>query len=186
MIQIITKEIHICTKLFINWDLETWANVLEVIGFVFAILGFLLSLFIKSEIKKLKTDLIFNRRIKKHSTNLGNSASKLSTCLNDYENNFLEIKTELGICITELQDLKNKIGFRESVKIRKLIFFLKKRRLKPFAKREYNRSTIFQFLTKNGKRFYETSYEDIWEIYNRILEIIRQMENIRDNRNKSI
>ena len=64
MIHNITKEIHICTKLFINWDLESWANVLEVVGFVFAISGFILSLFIKSEIKKLKTDLIFNRRKK--------------------------------------------------------------------------------------------------------------------------
>lgn len=179
------EEIHICTKLFVNWELDTWANVLEVVGFLIAIISFIISLIIKSEVKKLKMDLIFDKRIKKHSANLEISASKLNNYLNDYENNKNEIKTELGICIAELQDLKNKIGFRESIKTRRLIRFLKYRRLKPFAKKNDAKSTFCQFISKYPKRFYETSYEDIWEVYNRLLEIIRQMENIKENKNKS-
>jgi hypothetical protein len=178
------EQIDIFTKLFINWELDTWANVLEVVGFIIAVTAFIIGLIIKSEIKKLKTDLLFEKRIKKHITNLSSSASKLNNFLNDYNNNKSEIKTELGICITELQDLTNKINYSESLKTRRLIRFTKRRRNKKFADKKDNDSTLKHFITKHIHRIYETNYDDIYVIYDGILEVLRQMENIKENKNK--
>jgi hypothetical protein len=179
------KETTIFNKLFYDWNLETWANVLEVVGFAFAIFSFIIALIIKSEVKKLKTDLIFDKRIKKHTQNLENSASKINNYLNNYDENKKEIKTEFSICIAELQDLKNKLSFYESIKIRWLIRRLKNRRNCPLANRGVQSSTLIQSLKKYPKRIYETNYEDVWIIYDRLLEVIRQMENIKENKNKS-
>ncbi|OYX86198.1 MAG: hypothetical protein B7Y83_02420 [Flavobacteriales bacterium 32-34-25] len=178
------EQIGILTRLFINWELDTWANVLEVIGFIIAVIAFIIGLIIKSEIKKLKTDILFEKRIKKHITNLSNSGSKLNSFLNDYNNNKSEIKTELGICITELQDLATKISYKESLKTRRLIRFTKSRRNKKFADESEGDSTLKHFFTKHIHRIYETNYDDIWIIYDGILEVLRQMENIKENKNK--
>jgi hypothetical protein len=179
------EQIDILTRLFINWELDTWANVLEVVGFTIAVTAFILGLIIKSEIKKLKTDLLFEKRIKKHISNLATSASKLNNFLNDYNNNKSEIKTELGICITELQDLATKINCKESRKTRRLIRFTKRRRNKKFANQKEDDSTLKHFFSKHLHRTYETNYDDIWIIYDGILEILRQMENIKENKNKA-
>lgn len=109
-------------KLFVEGSLETWANVLEVVGFIFAVSSFIISLFIKSEINKLKTQYIFDKRIKEHIKNLQSLESKLSSCLNDYDNNKENIRTELTNCQSELEDLYIKLGFWQSLKSRRLIF----------------------------------------------------------------
>ena len=129
-------------KLFFEWDLETWANVLEVVGFCFAIGAFVIGLFIKSEINKLKTSYIFDKRIKKHIDNLKKSASEINQFLNDYDNNRHNIRTEFANCISELQDLIPKIRYRQSLKSRRLISFMKSRRTRPFVVRLVQKSSF--------------------------------------------
>ncbi|MBK9718215.1 MAG: hypothetical protein IPO85_12015 [Saprospiraceae bacterium] len=176
----------ILKKLFSEWDLETWANVLEVVGFAFAMGAFFLGLFIKSEINKLKTSYIFDKRIKKHIENLKKSASEFNQFLNDYDNNRHTIRTEFGNCLSELQDLIPKIGFRQGWKSRNLICFLKARRTKPFVIREIQTSPFFFWLLRYPKRVYQTNYDDVWIVYDRLIEIIRQLENIKQNKDKSL
>ncbi len=173
-------------KLFIEWDLETWANILEVVGFALVMGAFILGLFIKSEINKLKTSYIFDKRIKKHIENLKKSASEFNQFLNDYDNNRHTIRTEFGNCLSELQDLIPKIGFRQSWKSRNLVGFLKGRRTKPFVIRESQTSPFWFWALRYPKRIYQTNYDDVWIVYDRLIEIIRQLENIKQNKDKSL
>jgi hypothetical protein len=179
--------LDIVSKLFHDWSLETWANVLEVIGFVVATAGLTIGLFIKSEINRLKTNYIFDTRIKKHILNLKNSTSALNQSLNDYDNNRQAIRTELGIIVSELEDLTQKIGYWQGCKSKRLISFLKTRRKKPFdIKPNANRSLLILYVSKYFYRIYKTTYDDVWIVYDRLHEIIRQMENIKQNRDKSL
>nr|WP_288836350.1 hypothetical protein [uncultured Flavobacterium sp.] len=177
---------NILKKLFVEWDLETWANVLEVVGFISAMGAFIIGLFLKSEINKLKTGYIFDKRIKKHIDNLKVSASEINRCLNDYDNNRHLIRTEFGKCISELQDLIPKVSYGQSLKSRRLSSFLKSRRRRPFVVRYVQTSALLHFVSKYPKRFYQTNYDDVWIVYDRLVEIIRQMENIKQNKAKSL
>lgn len=176
----------ILKNLFLEWDLETWANVLEVVGFCFAIGAFIIGLFIKSEINKLKTSYIFDKRIKKHIDNLQKSASEINQFLNDYNSNRREIRTEFANCISELEDLIPKISYRQSLKSRRLCSFLKGRRTRPFVIRQVQSSSFIFYITKYPKRFYQTTYDDVWIVYDSLIEIIRQLENIKQNKGKSL
>ena len=176
----------ILKKLFIEWDLETWANILEIVGFCFAVGAFIMGLFIKSEINKLKTSYIFNKRIKKHIENLKNSASAINQYLNDYDNNRHTIRTEFANCVSELEDLIPKVGFGQSLKSRSLKSFLKSRRIRPFVVRQVQKSSFLFYITKYPKRFYQTSYDDVWNVYDSLNEIIRQLENLKQNKDKSL
>jgi len=178
--------LDIYKKLFFKWDLETWANVLEIVGFCFSIGAFIIGLFIKSEINKLKTSYIFNKRIKKHIENLKNSASAINQYLNDYDNNRHTTRTEFANCVSELEDLITKLGFRQSLKSRKLLLFLKNRRSRPFDVKQVRNSSFLFYITKYPKRFYQTSYDDVWNVYDRLIEIIRQLENLKQNKDKSV
>lgn len=177
------KELN---KLFVDWDLSEWANILEVVGFLFAIGTFIVGLFIKSEINQLKASYIFDRRAKKHIDNLEKSASEISQLLNDYDNNIHNIKTEFSKCISELEDIIPKIGYRQSLKCRRLKTFLKRRRIRPFVIKQAQTSSFIFFITKYPKRLYQTSYDDTWYVYDRLNEVIRQLENIKQNKDKSL
>jgi hypothetical protein len=178
--------LDILEKLFINWELDTWANILEIVGFGLSLGAFFIGLFIKSELNKLKTSYIFDKRIKKHIENLKISASHFNELLNDYDNNRSKIRTEFGICISELEDLTSKISYRQSLKSKSLVYFLKRRQNKPFVQHKHDNSSLLFYISKYHKRFYETSYDDTWIVYNKLIEIIRQMENIVQNKNKSL
>lgn len=177
---------EILKKLFLEWDLESWANVLEVVGSCFALGAFLIGLFIKSEINKLKTSYIFDKRIKKHIDNLKKSASEINQFLNNYDNNRHTIRTEFANCISELEDLIPKIGYRQSLKSRGLKSFLKGRRTRPFVVRQVQNSSFLFYITKYPKRLYQTTYDDVWIVYDSLIEIIRQLENIKQNKDKSL
>lgn len=173
-------------KVFAEWDLDTWANILGIISFIFAFGTFIIGLFIKSEINKLRTNYIFDKRIKKHIRNLETSASEINQLLNDYDTNRQLIRTEFGKCLSELQDLILKISFKQSWKSRKLICFLKGRRVKPFVVKKTHTSAICFWILRYPKRIYQTNYDDIWIVYDRLIEIIRQLENIKQNKDKSL
>lgn len=176
----------ILKKLFIDWDLETWANTLEVIGFLFSILTFIISLFLRSEIKNLKSSYVFDKTVKKHIESLSKSASLISQNLNDYDNNIQAIKTEFSNCVAELEDLIPKVSYRQSWKSRRLLSFLKSRKNKHFeVKNTANNLFIHHFL-KKFKRVYLTTYDDVWIVYNNLTEIVRKMENIKHTKSKAL
>ena len=173
-------------KLFSDWDIETWANVLGIVSFCFATGAFIIGLFIKSEINKLKTNYIFDKRIKKHISNLKNSASAINQFLNDYDNNRHMIRVEFANCISELEDLIPKISFRQSINSRKLKSFLQSRRNRPLVVRKTQKSSFLFYVMKYPKRVYQTNYDDIWIVYESLIGIIRQLENIKQNKDKSL
>ena len=130
-------------KLFKNWELDTWANVLEIFGFIITIISLIVSLFVKSELSKLKLSYIFDTRIKGHLKAIRNVAGNLNKLTNDYDVNRDEIKTELRICISELNDLKDKLGYWEKKKSKRLISFINQRLEKPFEiKKQDNNAFI--------------------------------------------
>lgn len=178
--------IEILKELFVDWKLQTWAEILEIISAIVAITSLIISLYIKSDVTKLKTSYIFDKRIKDHLKELTQMASNLSIFLNDYDNNRDLIKTEIGRCQSELEDLKWKIGFRQNLKIRRLIIFIKGRKVKTFSKRILGQSEIYIFLMKPINRIYITTIDDIWIIYNQLHEVIRQVDNFKKNKNKSL
>ena len=140
----------------------------------------------RQEINKLKTSYIFDKRIKKHIDNLKKSASEINQFLNDYDNNRHNIRTEFANCISELQDLIPKIRYRQSLKSRRLISFMKSRRTRPFVVRLVQKSSFQFYITKYPRRLYQTTYDDVWIVYNGLIEIIRQLENIKQNKDKSL
>tara|TARA_B110001469_G_scaffold127556_1_gene148967 strand:- start:8654 stop:8983 length:330 start_codon:yes stop_codon:yes gene_type:complete len=97
-------------KLFKNWELDTWANVLEIVGFIITIISLVVALFVNSELSKLKLSYIFDTRIKGQLKSLRNVAGNLNKLTNEYDVNRNEIKTELRKCTSELNDLKDKLG----------------------------------------------------------------------------
>ena len=175
---------EILKQLFIEWKLDTWANILEVIGFAISVIVLLVGLFIKSEIKKLKTDVLFDSRIQKHLQNLKNHGSSINNYLNDYNGNINQIKNEFGLCRTELKDLSDKVSNKERKPIRKLISVLNNLQKNNFEV-ESNLPQSKMILMKRIKRMYSTNIEDVWEVYFKISELIRQMENLKLNKAKS-
>ena len=131
-------------------------------------------------------NIIFKHLLRKHIDNLEKSASEINNFLNDYDNNRQPIKTEFGNCISELEDLILKVSVKQSLKCRRLSTFLKSRRNKPFVVKKVQKSPFIHFVTKYPKRLYQTSYDDIWVVYDELIEIIRQMENIKQNKVKSL
>ncbi len=173
-------------ELFFEWKLDTWANVLEVIGFAISIIAFIIGILIKSEIQRLKTSYIFDQRIKTHIVNLTKTNSKISQFLTDYDNCFEEIKQELSLCKSELEDLSIKLNYNQRFKCKKLIRFIVRRRDKHFIKRQTFKPTLWNHVIKYFKRLYITTYDDIWIIYETLLEVIRDMENTKLNNKKSL
>ncbi|MFX0557132.1 hypothetical protein ACOCEA_10045 [Maribacter sp. CXY002] len=173
-------------KLFKDWDLETWANVLEVIGFVITVVSLIVALFVKSELSKLKSSYIFDNRVKHHSKALKNTVSTLNKYFDEYDSNHDLIKTELRVCISELEDLITKLGFWESIKCRRLVYFIKRRLTKPFENRTKKGHPLKELIKRYPKRLYTTTYYDNYHIYSGIYGIIRQIENIKKNKDKSL
>lgn len=171
---------------FWGLDFSTWASVASVLSFIFSLIGLGISLIIQSEVKKIRASYIFDKRINKHIGNLQESASNLNQYLNNYNDNRQLIKTELSVCISELQDIISKLSFSEGWKSRMLIRFMKGRRGKPFVTAAPKSSAFFVWLTKYPRRIYQTSYDDIWIVYDGLIEIIRQIENIKQNKRKSL
>lgn len=176
----------ILNKLFTEWQLDTWANVLEVVGFGITIISLIIALFVKSELTRLKLSYIFDNRIKQHTKLLKKSASNLNSFFDDYDNNLNSIKAELNICSAELQDLKTKLGFWQGMKCRFLIYRINRRLTKKFTEKKKDSYPILEFLLKYPKRIYKTTYDDNWIIYCKLHGIIRQIENIKRNKEKSL
>lgn len=171
-------------QLFIEWKLDIWANVLEIIGFAISIFVLIVGFFIKSEIEKLKNNILFDGRISKHLKNLKKHAADLNNFLNNYNGNINEIKNEFGLCRTELKDLSEKVEKKERKSINDLIFLLNILQKNKFQIRT-EISKDKHILIKKFTRIYSTNIEDVWEVYGNILEIIRQMENLKENKAKS-
>lgn len=168
----------ILNKLFTDWDLSTWANILGIIGFIISLGAIVFGIINKSQIKEIKKEYLFKKRISHHIKNLQNIASNISTLLNDYDQNIRLIQTEFGRCQTELEDLIIKLDRSQKKKAKKLIRFLKRKKTKKFVKKDIEISSY--------EKYSKTSYEDTWFVYYQLHEIIKQMENIKTNKEKSL
>ncbi len=162
-------------ELFTEWKLDTWANVLEVVGFLFTVVSVLIALRVKSEVTQLKQSYIFDKRINEHLKALNQFASDLNTFLNDYNSNKHLIRTEIGRCQSELEDLKWKLGNNKSWKTRMLIRFIKNRKNKPLVNYTVPTNPILDYLKTPLTRMYKSTYDDIWKIYNNLREVITQV-----------
>ena len=179
-------EDSIITRLFYNWELDTWANVLEIVGFGLSIISLIIALIVKSEIKRLKQGHIFSQRFRGHLKNLTDTTTQLNSHFNDYDSNINLIKVELSKCVSELQDLKKKIDFWDSFKVLYLIWFIKSRMSKKFELQQTVDPTFGNFMKKYLNRAFKTTYDDIWIIYFKIHEVTRQIENIKKNKDKAL
>lgn len=181
------KELELLKKLFTEWDLETWANVLGVFSAFFAFAAFIVGLFVKSEIDKLKTKYIFDKRIKVHIKKLQEASATINSLLNDYDENRAQIRTEIGVIQAELEDIIPKLGAGQRRKCKKLVSFIKGRKKGDFVQQSnVSNSSLFTHISKYWYRVFQTSYDDIWVIYNLLIEIIRQIENIKKNTDNSL
>lgn len=177
---------EIIKELFLEWKLDTWANVLEVVGFLLTIGSIIIALHVKSQVAQLKQSYIFDKRINEHLKALNQYASDLNTFLNDYNQNRHLIRTEIGKCQSELEDLNWKLGNRKGWKTKTLIKFIKKRKSKPFINYTATTYPILTYLAVPFTRLYRTTYDDTWKIYNNLREVITQVENFKKNKTKSL
>jgi len=177
---------QITKELFTEWQLDTWANILEIVGFGITIISLIIALFVKSELTRLKLSYIFDNRIKDHSKALKKITSGLNRLFDEYDTNRDLIKSELSICVSELQDMRGKLGFWKGLKTRFLIFFIRRRLTKKFELKKENENTFLAFILKYPNRIYKTTYEDNWLIYCKLNAIIRQIDNIKKNKDKSL
>jgi hypothetical protein len=178
--------LDIFRRLFVIWELQAWAEVLEIVGAIAAVSGFFITLFVKKELNKLRISFIFDKRIKDHLKNITQSAQDINNYLNDYDRNKELIKTELGTCQSELEDIITKLNFRQSWKCRKLVKYIESRKHKFFISKKDSLEKTSNLLKKRFTFYYCTTYDDIWVIYNQLHEIIRQIENFKKNKEKAL
>ena len=167
-----------------DWDLiNKWSQILTIIGFVITIISFIIIIVVKSQVKELRLSYAFDHRINTHIRRLKEITRNLNTYFDDYDTSRNLIKTELGICQSELENIAIKLDRSQRKKVDKLISFIKLHKEKNFSLEGANlsgtwrRSIIFRWT-----RFYETSDNDIWTIFNSIHEIITQLENIKKDK----
>lgn len=175
----------VANKLFIEHDLETWANVLEVVGFGFSIAAFIIGLLIKSQIARFRSEHLFDKRVNAHIKNLATATTEINMLLDNYDDNRELIKVQFSRCISELDDILTKIPQEDQHKCQSIRSFLRKRNKKPFVKRSPELSPFIIFIT-SLLRIFETSYDDVWTAYRGLNEVLVQLENIKLNRKQSI
>ncbi|RFZ95181.1 hypothetical protein D0C36_06540 [Mucilaginibacter conchicola] len=173
-------------KLFKEWDLSAWSNVLGILGFVGSTGAFILSLFIRSDIEKIKLGYLFDKTIVKHIKNLESIASQISNALNDYDNNRDLIRTKFSECQIELEKIIPKLSYGEKGKSRRLIKFLKRKKVLPFVNFSIVGTSLISLIIQKPKGLYQTNYNDVWLVYNRLVEIGVQLKHIKLNKDKSL
>jgi len=173
-------------ELFISPKLDTWANVSEFIGVAFAGVSIVVSLLLKKEVTHLKRELTFDRRVASHIKKLREIANNLNQLLNSYSQNTDSIRTEIGICETELTDLAWKLSSPQRRKSKNLASFIRRIKTNQFSVEEIKFNPFIDLVTKYSRRFFLTNVSDIWHIHDTVNEIINQLENIRQNRRNSM
>lgn len=171
--------------LFLEWKLDIWANILEVIGFLISIASILIGLRVKSLVTKLRTEHLFDKTVNKHIKKLETASSEINNLLNSYDINRQLIKVQFSICISELKDIIQKIPNHKR-KSKQVLSFLISRNKRTFAKHTPQMHAIIEFITKYPKRIYQTTEDDVWTAYRGLKEVIVQLENVKSNRRHSL
>ncbi len=174
---------QIIKGLFVDWKLEIWAQVLEIIGASVGIISFIITLILRRDIKKLRVSYIFEKRITFHIKKLVASTNELNNLLNDYNNSTISIKVELARCQTELEDILSKLNTTQSNKVKRLIRLIKGKRNKGFLLSTANEKNIFKNFFR---KFSATNVDHIWKIYTDLHAVIRQLENIQQDKKSNI
>jgi hypothetical protein len=173
-------------KLFTDWELSAWADVLGIVGFGVSTAGLIYTGLVKSEISKLKMTVLFDNRIDTHIKKLTKITGNLNEYFNDYNASISKIKIEIATAQSELSDLKNKLSSSDSKTITSLLRFIKKRRKKIFTSYiDQEKKWHQRFVDRKVKFYFQTTYDDVWIIYEGLHEIVEQMKNIKENRKKA-
>jgi|SRR5215217_8112142 len=167
---------------FISWDLDKWSQVTGVVGFIITIIGLFISLSIKSKLSALQFSYTFDKRINEHIRNLKNTSSQLNDYFNNYNTSTNLIKLEIGKCQSELEDIADKLSFKQSRKVKTLINLIGRKKDKNFSQQNASIKVLYWPFYIILNRFYPTSYEDVWRIYRLLQEVIVHIDNIKKNK----
>lgn len=176
-------------ELFIDWRLQTWAEILEVVAAFFGVWTFFYARFIKKEVKELKDIYSFEKRINDHIKALTKITTDLNNNLSQFDQNIVTIKTLIGVCQSELESLTRKIttSKEDLNKIKELIKFIKQKKKETFITTTTTGTPIVSFWgRKKGNQIVETTDKDIWHIYQTVHEIVRNVENLKKDKQKSL
>ena len=178
---------EIINELFINPRLEAWANALGIVGFIGSVVSVILNYFARSAIAKLKRSYSFDSRINDHLKKLNTNTALMLQCLNDYETSKHSIKIEFSKCVIELRDLSSKVDGATSKRILRLVRSIDRKKRKRFLPRNMEISPGFYSSMKiKWYSLIYTTYDDVWNIYTEVLEVVGEMENLKKNRAKML
>lgn len=172
--------------LFVEWDLGTWANVLEVVGFIIMLLTLAQAIRIKSEVNQLKMDYILRKRISDHLKKFRALATSLKDLLRNYETSIEPIKETLVMIQSELQSLHEKLDDKNAKKIKKLIDFISKRRACDFKQNRDQERYLILVVKDIFPEPFDTSYNDLWTIYLEVHGLINELDNLRIDKKKAL
>jgi hypothetical protein len=111
-----------------NQDISFWADITSFIGFGVTIITLIISLLLRTEVKKLQDNNLIDKRLPEHIKTLEIFASELNKRMDDLndEKNINYIEIELSKIISELVSLnKKRLDKTEKTSIRSLIKFIK-------------------------------------------------------------
>jgi hypothetical protein len=177
---------EILKGLFIDWKLDIWANVLEVIGFLVTVATIVISLRVKSEVAQLKLNYLFKARLPDHRTKLREKADSLKNHLRTYEDSIEEIKEVLVMIEAELQSLSEKLQGRELKTVKHLISFISMKRNNRFRVKRDDESKLIVFIKQYVPIPFETSCADGWAIYTEVSGVVERIGNLLTDRTTSL
>jgi hypothetical protein len=168
----------------LDWELiNKWASIITIVGFIITVISLIITLTIKSQVAKIRASYTFDKRINTHIKRLKEITTILNTYFDDYDKSRNLIKTQLGICQSELENIVIKLDKSQRAKITKLISFIKNHKKRSFSIKGAGSNTILKKLISfRLASLNETSDDDIWFIYISIHEIITQIENIKKDK----
>lgn len=92
-----------------NLDLSILADYCTFLGLLITIITFLYAFFIERRVKRLIRRILFDNSIGKARNDLRTVNSNISSSLSNYTQNIRQIKNEVRLCETILQNVKKQI-----------------------------------------------------------------------------
>lgn len=162
--------------------MSTLANWLEIVGFIVTVVTLLYALVIGSEVSQLKSTFLLDGTLPLHARALEKHAQQLSRLMNRFVANKRPIQTELRKLQTELESLTRKLDYQDGWHFRRFLWFVRGRQGKEFRLAAPVKSLIIQRFTRQVRRLFVTTDEDVWEVHARVHAALRHVRNLMENR----